>query len=68
MTKKEKQIIKVLEAMRDNKYQIAKSYTKGSNEYTKYMRSVMAYDNAINMIKSKKDLKDYAEIYEVELE
>lgn len=68
MTKHEKQIIKVLKAMSDNTYDVAKTYEKDSVEYRYNMSACLSYDTAIRMIEDKKALQRRADIYSVDIE
>lgn len=68
MTKHEKQIIKVLKAMSDNAFDVAKAYEKDTVQYRGNMTASMAYYNAIKLIESKESLQTKAEIFNVDIE
>ena len=61
-------VLKVLKAMSDRKYDLAKMFQeKGSNElYDEYMNEVVVIERTINMLENPEFFKEIAEIYEVE--
>lgn len=69
MSKKEQNIIKVLEAMSKNSYALYEIFKADGEEEKarKYINASAAYDTVISMIENNKDLKDYARIFKIDI-
>ena len=69
MTKKEKNLIRVLKAMSDNAYKCALVFKDKDGElYQRLITESCVYDEVIRMIENKKELKEKANIFKIELD
>lgn len=69
MSKKEQNIIKVLEAMSKHSYALYEIFKADDEDEraSKYIKESSAYDIVISMIENNKDLKYYARIFKIDI-